>query len=65
MVRDKIKSMINGKSYHTIREIRKDWGWVKVSESGMVSLISEGCRVWISKVGGVYKVAAIDEIKKV
>jgi len=64
MVRNEIKRMINEKAYHTIREIRRDWGLVKISDSGMVSLISEGCRVWISKVGGVYKVAAIEEIKK-
>lgn len=64
MVRGEIKRMINEKAYHTIREVRRDWGLVKISDSGMVSLISEGCRVWISKVGGVYKVAAIEEIKK-
>ena len=64
MVRGEIKRMINEKAYHTIREIRRDWGLIKISDSGMVSLISEGCRVWISKVGGVYKVAAIEEIKK-
>ena len=63
MVRNEIKKRINERAYHTIREIRRDWSVVKVSDEGMVSIISEGWRVWISKVGSVYKVAAIDEIK--
>jgi hypothetical protein len=63
VVRNEIKKRINERAYHTIREIRRDWGVVKVSDGGMVSIISEGWRVWISKVGSVYKVAAIDEIK--
>lgn len=63
MVRNEIKRMINEKAYHTIRDIRRDWGVVKISDTGVVTLISEGCRVWVSKVGSIYKVAAIDEIK--
>jgi hypothetical protein len=64
MVRNEIKKRINERAYHTIREIRRDWGVVKISDTGVVTLISEGCRVWVSKVGSIYKVAAIDEIKK-
>jgi hypothetical protein len=64
MVRNEIKRIINEKAYHTIRDIRRDWGVVKISDTGVVTLISEGCRVWVSKVGSIYKVAAIDEIKK-
>lgn len=62
MVRSEIKSMINEKSYHTIREIRRDWKVVRINDSGMVSILSEDWKVWVAKIGGVYKVAAIEEI---
>jgi hypothetical protein len=62
MVRSEIKSMINGKSYLTIRDIRRDWKVVRVNDSGMVSILSDGWKIWVAKIGGVYKVAAIEEI---
>jgi hypothetical protein len=62
MVRSEIKSMINEKSYLTIRDIRRDWKVVRVNDSGMVSILWEGWKVWVAKIGGVYKVAAIEEI---
>jgi hypothetical protein len=62
MVRSEIKKMINEKAYHTIREIRKDWKVVRINDSGMVSILSEGWKVWVANIGGVYKVAAIEEI---
>jgi hypothetical protein len=62
MVRSEIKSMINGKSYLTIRDIRRDWKVVRINDSGMVSILSDGWKIWVAKIGGVYKVAAIEEI---
>ncbi len=55
--------MINEKAYHTIREIRGDWKVVRINDSGMVSIVWEGWKVWVSKIGGVYRVAAIEENK--
>ncbi len=63
MVRGEIKRMINEKAYHTIREIRADWKVVRINDSGMVSIVWEGWKVWVSKIGGVYRVAAIEENK--
>ena len=54
--------MINGKSYLTIRDIRRDWKVVRINDSGMVSILSDGWKIWVAKIGGVYKVAAIEEI---
>ena len=62
MVRSEIKKMINEKSYHTIREIREDWKIVRINDSGMVSIVWEDWKVWVSKIGGVYRVAAIEEL---
>ena len=62
MVRSEIKSMINEKSYLTIRDIRRDWKVVRINDSGMVSILSDGWKIWVAKIGGVYKVAAIEEI---
>jgi hypothetical protein len=62
MVRSEIKGMINKKAYHTIRDIRKDWKVVRVNDSGMVSILSDDWKVWVAKIGGVYIVAAIEEI---
>lgn len=62
MVRSEIKSMINEKSYLTIRDIRRDWKVVRVNDSGMVSILWEDWKVWVAKIGGVYRVAAIEEI---
>jgi hypothetical protein len=62
MVRSEIKKMINEKAYHTIREIRGDWKVVRINDSGMVSILSEGWKIWVAKIGGVYRVAAIEEI---
>ena len=53
MVRSEIKSMINGKSYLTIRDIRSDWKVVRVNDSGMVSILSDGWKIWVAKMGGV------------
>jgi hypothetical protein len=63
MVREEIKRKINEKAYHTIREIRRDYSHVRISDDGTISLHKEGWKVWVSKIGGVYRVAAIEEIK--
>jgi hypothetical protein len=54
--------MINEKAYHTIREIRGDWKVVRVNDSGMVSILLEDWKIWVAKIGGVYRVAAIEEV---
>ncbi len=65
-VKGEIKKWIDEKYWETIRDIRKEYTIGGISQDGLVSIVvyreNTAWGVKLGKVGGIYKVAVIEEI---
>jgi hypothetical protein len=65
-LKSEVKKWIDGKYWETIRSIRKEYPIGGITKDGLVNIIvyREGFSwsVMLGKIGGVYKVAIIEEI---